>query len=77
MPGVYQAANGPTGSPPRTVPVFLSIFLPHTHKKNEALLLFPMRKTTTADVAETSHTDKDRGKTAWNLASRKLARRPL
>lgn len=33
MPGVHQAANGPTCSRPRTVSVFLSIFLPHTHTK--------------------------------------------
>lgn len=40
---------------PRTVSLFLSIFLSH---KNEALLLFLMIQTTTADVEDTSRTDK-------------------
>lgn len=42
---------------PRTVAVFLSIFLCH---KNEAWLLFLITKTTVTDVEDTSHTDKNK-----------------
>lgn len=54
---------------PRTVSVFLSIFLSH---KNEALLLFLMIKTSTADVEDTSRTDKYKEKSKNHRKSHAL-----
>lgn len=64
--GRAPGSNGPTCSRPRTVSVFLSIFLPHTHTQNEASLLFPIIKTTTTGV------DKDQEERKPRLESRPL-----
>lgn len=62
--GRAPGSNGPTCSRPRTVSVFLSIFLLHT--QNEASLLFPIIKTTTTGV------DKDQEERKPRLESRPL-----
>lgn len=54
---------------PRTASVFLSIFRSH---RNEALLLFLMIKTTTADVEDTSRTDKYKEKSKNHRKSHAL-----